>query len=80
MKKKHKKAGLRVINPNAAGIDIGSTFHYVAVPGDRSEESVRRFNSFTRDLHELALWLKDCNITTVAMESTGIYWVSCFLS
>lgn len=79
MKKKDKKAALEVINPNAAGIDIGSTFHYVAVPEDRCEEAVRRFNSFTRDLHELAQWLKDCGITTVAMESTGIYWVQLFL-
>ena len=70
---------MSVINPNAAGVDIGSTFHYVAVPEDRDENPVRRFDSYTRDLHRIAKWLKDCGIKTVAMESTGIYWLQLFL-
>lgn len=70
---------MQVINPSAAGIDVGSTFHYVAVPESRSDTPVRRFESFTRNLHDLAKWLKECKIETVAMESTGIYWVQLFL-
>lgn len=77
--KKRKQAKMSVINPNAAGVDIGSTFHYVAVPEDRDENPVRRFDSYTRDLHRIAKWLKDCGIKTVAMESTGIYWLQLFL-
>jgi transposase len=79
MNKRSKKASLpphlRHININAAGIDIGSNSHFVSVPEDRDEHSVREFKSFTRDLHELAVWLKKCGIETVAMESTGVYWV-----
>jgi len=64
----------KIINLNAAGIDISSKEHYVAVPEDRSKQSVRCFQSFTDDLHDLAKWLKECKIKTVAMESTGVYW------
>jgi transposase len=63
-----------ILNLNAAGIDIGSKEHYVAVPEDRAKESVRCFKSFTQDLHELVKWLKECKIDTIAMESTGVYW------
>lgn len=63
-----------ILNPNAAGIDIASKEHFVAVPQDRCEESVRCFESFTKDLHQIASWLKQCRIETIAMESTGIYW------
>lgn len=66
---------LTVINPNAAGIDIGAKEHYVAVPPDRDQQPVRRFSAFTQDLHELARWLKRCGVTTVALESTGVYWI-----
>lgn len=79
MKKTKKTVKMQVINPSAAGIDVGSTFHYVAVPEDRSDTPVMRFDSFTRDLHALAKWLKECEIETVAMESTGIYWVQLFM-
>ncbi|MGK7393569.1 MAG: IS110 family transposase [Candidatus Cyclobacteriaceae bacterium M3_2C_046] len=79
MKKESKKSDISVINPDAAGIDIGSTFHYVAVPQDRCEKPIRRFESFTSDLHDLCKWLKKCRIKTVAMESTGIYWVQLFM-
>ncbi|MFC2100471.1 IS110 family transposase [Bacteroidota bacterium] len=64
----------KIINPNAAGIDVSSKEHYAAVPEGSSTNDVRCFKSFTRDLHELAKWLKECNVDTVAMESTGVYW------
>jgi transposase len=74
-----KKDGFQVVHPNAAGIDVASQMHYVAVPPGRDIEPVRKFGSFTVDLHEIAQWLKKCNIDTVAMESTGIYWIQLFL-
>ena len=75
-----KKGKLSICHPNAAGIDIGSEKHYVAIPDDdRSQEVVRSFGSFTPDLHELAQWLISCGIDTVAMESTGIYWIQLYL-
>jgi transposase len=70
-----KLESLAVVNPNAAGIDIGSREHWVAVPPDRCEKSVRSFSALTPGLHELADWLQECGVTTVAMESTGVYWV-----
>jgi transposase len=69
------QAVLPVLKPDAAGIDIGATEIYVAVPADRDPQSVRCFPTFTEDLHRLADWLKICSITTVAMESTGVYWI-----
>ena len=63
-----------LINLNAAGIDISSKEHVVAVPDDRDKQNVRTFKGFTRDLHRLAIWLKRCKIETIAMESTGVYW------
>lgn len=66
---------LRRINSDAAGIDIGSQEHYVAVPADRAEQPVRTFGCLTPQLHCMARWLKDCRIETVAMESTGVYWI-----
>jgi len=64
-----------LLEPNAAGIDIGAREMYVAVPPDRDEHPVRVFDTFTADLNELADWLAACGITTVAMESTGVYWI-----
>jgi transposase len=61
--------------PNAAGIDIGAREIYVAVPPERDTEPVRVFATFTSDLNQMAEWLKSCGITTVAMESTGVYWI-----
>jgi hypothetical protein len=61
-----------LLEPNAAGIDIGAQEIYVAVPPDRDEHSTRRFTSFTCDLQALADWLQGCRIRTVAMESTGV--------
>jgi len=63
-----------LVNLNAAGIDISSREHVVAVPENRAKESVRTFQGFTRNLHQLAKWLKECGIETIAMESTGVYW------
>ena len=63
------------MNPRAAGIDIGSRTHYAAVPADCAEQPVRSFGCLTPQLHELAQWLKDCGVTTVALESTGVYWI-----
>ena len=71
-------AELRHINLNAAGIDVGSERHLVAVPEGRDDVSVREFGTFTADLEALADWLKKCGVTTVAMESTGVYWVPLF--
>ena len=64
---------LTTIHAGAAGLDVGATFHVVAVPPDRAEDSVRTFRSFTGDLHRLADWLKEVGVTTIAMESTGVY-------
>jgi transposase len=64
----------KLVNPNAAGIDVASNEHVVAVPEDKSKESVRTFKGFTRDLHQLAKWLLSCKVETIAMESTGVYW------
>lgn len=74
-KSKRQLDKLSKLKPNAAGIDIGSEVHYVAVPEDRDETPVRNFRSFTGDLYRLADWLKECRVDTVAMESTGIYWI-----
>jgi transposase len=76
-KEKRERRSL-VLEPDAAGIDIGAEEIYVAVPPDRDEESTRRFSSFTGDLHALADWLGRCRIQSVAMESTGVYWIPLF--
>jgi transposase len=77
MAKRKEKAVRRsaLLEPNAAGIDIGAQEIYVAVPPDRDEHATRRFTSFTCDLQALADWLQGCRIRTVAMESTGVYWI-----
>jgi len=67
-----------LINPDAAGIDLGSREHWVAVPRSRSQQPVRRFGTFTADLEALADWLKECQIISVAMEATGVYWIPVF--
>lgn len=69
---------LNLIHTRAAGIDVGSTFHVVAVPPELSPEPVQAFQSFTGDLYRLADWLVEIGVTTVAMESTGIYWIPVF--
>jgi transposase len=77
-KKSKKMEPLHVMQPNAAGIDIGATEIYVAVPADRDPEPVRCFATFTEDLTAAARWLKSCGIQTIAMESTGVYWIPVF--
>jgi transposase len=81
MAKKSKskgRAGVRMLpllHADAAGIDIGAEEIFVAVPAERVLEPVRSFGTFTRDLHELADWLHECGVRTVAMESTGVFWI-----
>jgi transposase len=67
--------GLEVVHPDAAGIDVGNENHYVAVRPERDPEPVRRFACFTADLYRMAEWLRSCGVKTVAMQSTGVYWI-----
>lgn len=77
-KQKKQPKSFSIINPDAAGIDIGSAEHWVAVPADRDQHPVRKFKCFTADLHNMADWLDECGIKTIAMESTGVYWIPAF--
>lgn len=76
--RKSNNAVLPLMRPDAAGIDIGATEIFVAVPADRAAENVRSFPTFTQDLYAAAEWLSQCGIKTVAMESTGVYWIPLF--
>ena len=78
LKSAKTRAKLSITHPNAAGIDIGSASHFVAVPPDRDDDPVREFPSFTVDLNAIADWLSACEVDTVAMESTGVYWIPLF--
>jgi transposase len=69
---------LEVIHPDAAGIDIGNESHYVAVPPQRDSQPVQRFGCTTAELKDMAGWLKQCGIRTVAMQSTGVYWIAVY--
>ena len=71
-------AQLSQVNLNAAGIDVGASSHFVAVPQDRAEQPVLEFAAFTADLYRLADWLAECGVGTVVMESTGVYWIPLF--
>jgi transposase len=80
--KRRKQKAVRIdvealsqVAANAAGIDLGGSTHWVAVPPDRDEQPVREYSAYTRGLHEIADWLRDCRVTTVAMESTGVLWI-----
>ena len=81
-KKKQKprqvQEDMPVINPNAAGIDVGSAEIWVSIPPDRDEEPIRQYATFTADLYALADWLTQRGIESVAMESTGVYWIPVF--
>lgn len=66
------------VNPGAAAIDIGSTMHMAAVNPDSDEMPIRAFGTFTCDLHDLADWFQSCGVTSIAMESTGVYWIPAF--
>jgi len=78
IKASKNRPALTITYPNAAGIDIGSASHYLAVPPDRDDEPVREFPCFTADLNAIADWLTACQVDTVAMESTGVYWIPLF--
>jgi hypothetical protein len=69
---------LEVVHPHAAGIDIGNESHYVAVPPTRDSQPVRRFGCTTSELKEMAVWLKQCAIRTIALQSTGVYWIAVY--
>jgi len=69
---------LPTLHPHAAGLDVGAREIYVAVPPGPGGRTVRSFPTFTEDLHALRDWLRDCGVTTVAMESTGVYWIPLF--
>jgi transposase len=73
-----KQACFRIDHPNAAGIDVDAASHWVAVPPDRDDQPVREFSSSTEDLYLLADWLSACGVDTVALESTGVYWIPLF--
>ena len=82
-RRRHRRTGRRraqpeIVHPEAAGLDVGATAIYVAVRADRGSPAIRNFPTFTTDLHALADWLKECRVTTVAMESTGVYWIPVF--
>ena len=77
-KKSAQTQELSILHDHAAGIDIGSTFHVVAISPELDEQPVQTFGTFTQELHRLAEWLVEHKITTVAMESTGVYWVAVF--
>lgn len=76
MAAKEKIERMPVVNPYAAGIDVGGSFHYVAI--GQQNEDVKKYGVYTSDLHSLAKWLVSEGITTVAMESTGDYWKVAF--
>ena len=67
--------GLEVVHRHAAGIDVGNEEHYVAIAPNQREESVQRFGCFTGELLRMATWLKERGVRTVAMQSTGVYWM-----
>jgi hypothetical protein len=73
-----KASLLSIAYPDACGIDIGATSHFVAVPPERDDEPVREFPALTADLERLVQWLRRCRVTAVAMESTGVYWIPLF--
>src|SRR3546814_16468291 len=77
-RRRRVRAHLERVNLFAAGIDVGSRSHFVAVPEDLDAEPVREFAAFTGDLHRLADWLVSLGIGTVAVESTGVYWIALY--
>ena len=75
-KRRHPERDFTPTHPHAAAIDIGSRMHVAAVPPDRDTEPVRAFGTYTGDLQQLADWFERCGVRTVAMESTGVYWIA----
>jgi transposase len=74
-RKTRRTQRLKVVNPDCAGIDIGKDRHFVAVDPERTDDPVRSFGAFTRDLEAMTAWLASCGVTKVAMESTSVYWI-----
>jgi transposase len=81
-KKQSKKVSVDAVwepvNPQAAGVDIGSREHWACVPAQAAGPNVRKFGTFTADLEAMAQWFQDCGVTSVAMEATGVYWIGLF--
>jgi len=73
--KKVNWKALEIVHPDAAGIDVGGSEHWVAISPDRDPEPVRRFGCFTADLREMARWLIEKGVRSIAMQSTGVYWM-----
>jgi transposase len=71
-------AKLEVVQPDAAGVDVGGSSHHVAIRSDAPGQTVREFGCFTKDLHEMADWLLSSGVKIVALESTGVYWIPVF--
>ena len=69
---------ISMVSPGAAAIDIGSTMHMAAINPSADDNPVRAFGTFTGDLHDMARWFKACGVTSVAMESTGVYWIPAY--
>src|SRR5436309_2308929 len=74
-KTKPTPEGLPLVHPHAAGIDVGAEEHWVCVPADRDSQPIQTLRAFTCDVPRLADWVTTCRITTVVMESTGVYWM-----
>jgi transposase len=70
--------GSEVVHAHAAGIDVSNGAHYMAVRPDRDQEPLRWSECFIADVHRLADWLQSCGVTTVALRSTGVYWISLY--
>ena len=77
--RKKQAEQVAIVHPNAAGLDIGSQEIWACIPPDREGKTVQRFGAFTPDLHQLADWLVKNGVDTVAMESTGVYWIPVFV-
>ena len=78
VEKKVDWKALEIVHPDAAGIDVGGSEHWVAISPDRDPEPVRRFRCFTADLREMGRWLVEKGVRSVAMQSTGVYWMPVF--
>ena len=78
VQKKVDGKALEIVHPAAAGIDVGGSEHWVAISPERDAEPVRRFGCFTADLREMAQWLLEKGVRSVAMQSTGVYWMPVF--
>ncbi len=77
-KKTSKRPTMETVNVRAAAVDIGSRMHMAAVNPEVTDAPIRAFGTFTHDLHDLAAWFKDHGVTSIAMESTGVYWIPAY--